>query len=520
MRIILALVEAIAWCFRALWREFDSPALPRVIRHNLHPFMKRSYGKLLAGGRSFSLIFNSAAVLRSAAVLVLLIGLGFMAAKVMALNSAYSLAMPSLLVTSRELKEERATLINENRALVDRAEAEKREFTAEEQTQYDARFVKINELGNRSTRLESQAALEDGLEQRGNHKPPVTTTTSESRVYRPESRIAGGIRRDYRLGTTEDQDRSEIADLERYMRSGRPSAEQRAMQADSDTEGGFIATPQQFVADLIQNVDDLLFIRQYATVEQVPTADSLGRPTLDTDLNDADWTSELGTGSLDESMRFGKRELKPHPLAKRTKISRTLVRKAAIDIVGKVRERLAYKFASTQEKGFLTGDSVNKPLGMFVASNDGIPTSRDIATGNTATAVTFDGLKEAKWGLKQQYHAAARWIAHRDFAKMVDKIKDGEGRYVWQASVLAGTPDTLLNFPLHLSEFAPNTFTSGLYAAILGDISFYHIAEALSFEVQTLLELYAETNQVGYIGRAEIDGMPALAEAFVRVKLG
>jgi hypothetical protein len=31
------------------------------------------------------------------------------------------------------------------------------------------------------------------------------------------------------------------------------------------------------------------------------------------------------------------------------------------------------------------------------------------------------------------------------------------------------------------------------------------------------MELYAETNQVGYIGRMEVDGMPVLEEAFSRL---
>jgi len=37
--------------------------------------------------------------------------------------------------------------------------------------------------------------------------------------------------------------------------------------------------------------------------------------------------------------------------------------------------------------------------------------------------------------------------------------------------------------------------------------------------MQRLVELYAATNQVGFVGRLESDGMPVLAEAFVRVKL-
>ena len=80
-------------------------------------------------------------------------------------------------------------------------------------------------------------------------------------------------------------------------------------------------------------------------------------------------------------------------------------------------------------------------------------------------------------------------------------------------------PDRLLNLPYMESQYAPNTFTTGLYVGILGDFKFYWIVDALDMTVQRLIELYAETNQVGFIGRAECDGMPVLEEAFVRVKL-
>ena len=46
----------------------------------------------------------------------------------------------------------------------------------------------------------------------------------------------------------------------------------------------------------------------------------------------------------------------------------------------------------------------------------------------------------------------------------------------------------------------------------------YHIVDALNMQVQRLTELYAESNQTGYIGRAEVDGMPVLEEAFARLK--
>jgi hypothetical protein len=59
----------------------------------------------------------------------------------------------------------------------------------------------------------------------------------------------------------------------------------------------------------------------------------------------------------------------------------------------------------------------------------------------------------------------------------------------------------LLGVPVMVSEFAPNTLTTGSYVGLIGDPSFYWIADALTVQVQRIDELYAETNQVGFMGR-------------------
>ena len=74
--------------------------------------------------------------------------------------------------------------------------------------------------------------------------------------------------------------------------------------------------------------------------------------------------------------------------------------------------------------------------------------------------------------------------------------------------------------PIYESRYMPSTFTSGLRVGCLCDLNAgYAIAELESFGVQVLNELYAETNEVGYIARGECDGMPVLSEAFARVTL-
>ena len=108
---------------------------------------------------------------------------------------------------------------------------------------------------------------------------------------------------------------------------------------------------------------------------------------------------------------------------------------------------------------------------------------------------------------------------HRDVVAHTAKWKDEEGRYRLQASLIVGEADRIDGIPVAESEYAPNVMAPGQYVGIIGDLSYYWWADALSMEIQRLLELYAETNQIGLILRLETDGMPVLGEAFSRLLL-
>jgi len=413
-----------------------------------------------------------------------------------------------------EKKQKRAALVKEARELLDVAEKEKREMSTDEDQRYEKIWADIEVMGKDIDQVERSQARKDSL---GQIEAEGRETQGRSVVPADPGQSHLDVLEKVNPRATEEYQRA----FQRCLRGGIRvlSAEQtRALQSDSDTAGGFVVVSEQFAAKLIQAVDDNVYIRQKATVLTVDKAESLGVPSLDSDPDDADWTSELKTGSEDSTMDFGKRELRPHPLAKRIKVSNKLIRIASIDVEGLVRDRLSYKFGVTHEKGFLTGTGANQPLGIFVASANGISTGRDVSAGNSATEIKGDGLINAKYTLKAQYRKSAEWMFHRDVIKAIRKLKDSNGDYLWKAG-LSDKPDTILELPFNESEYAPNTFTTGLYAGILGDFSFYWIVDALDMQIQVLDQLYAETNQVGYIGRWESDGMPVLEEAFVRVKL-
>lgn len=414
----------------------------------------------------------------------------------------------------QELRDKRARLVEQCRAIATKAQTEKRALTSEEQTNYDKIFAEQRTLAEQIKREEELLEAER-QSLHGEGEQQHQQRTNEQQSGKPNDlEIRWGAR-------ASAEYRSAFANFLTLGRHGLTSNEQRDLSAGVTTQGGFLLAPQQFVQALLKAVDDLVFIRRLGTTFPIIGSASMGAPSLDADPADADWTAEVPSSapSADTTMAFGKRELTPHPLSKRIKVSQKLLRSSLMPIEQIVIQRLAYKIAITQEKAFLTGSGSNQPLGLFTASSNGISTSRDVSTDNTSTAMTFKGLINAKYGVKAGYRANAQWLFHRDAVKQIASLTDDNGQFIWQPSKAMGEPDMLMGHAINESEYAPNTFTTGLYTGIFGDFSYYWIADSMDLMIQVLNELYAETNQVGYIARQETDGMPALGEAFSRIKL-
>jgi HK97 family phage major capsid protein len=413
----------------------------------------------------------------------------------------------------RKLMADRAKIVTDQRALLDTAEAAKRAMSADENTNYNSMDAEVDRLTGEIDREGKLVTREKSMKDSADVFKPTPVDGGEARTieYRGTK---------YTLPANSNL---QVRAFNTFLARGFAAVigeELRALQADADIYGGFLVAPQQFVMKLIMAVDNEVFIRQMATIFPVTKAESLGAPSLDNDPADPTWTGEISSASEDSTMSFGRRELTPHPLSKLIKVSEKLLRISAMDAESLVIQRLAYKFAVVAENAYLNGTGSNQPMGLFTAATVGfgISTARDVTTGNTATTITFDGLINALYSLKAQYHNRCSWIFHRDHIKMLRKIKDGEGQYVWQPSVQAGQPDMILSKPFRMSEYCPHALTASTYNGIIGDFKQYWIADALDLRVQRLNELYAATNQIGFIGRLESDGMPVLEEAFARVK--
>lgn len=419
-------------------------------------------------------------------------------------------------MTSVELREKRAKLIAQAREKHTEAEAREGGPTAEDRQAFDALMNEAAKLKERYERVERLEAEERSLEQAEDR----VSAPLEDKPSKPKSDGRGVSNvAEYR---SSPEYRAVFSD---YLISGRVPyekipAEFRDTILGTDSKGGYLSTPTQLADELVKQVDDLVFVRQLARKFTMGEAKALGVPQLGTRMADANWTGEVTAVTEDTTMAFTRRDLTPFLLSKLAKVSiRSLYSARNVERI--VLDELAYKNAITEEKAFLTGDGSGKPMGIFKADATGIPTSRDVTTGNTATAIGADNLIAMKYALKAGYRndPTCRWIWSRDAIGKIMSLKNDTDDYLWQPSIQAGQPDRLLNIPVAESEYVPNTFTTGLYVGALGAFRYYWIAEVADLQIQRLVELYAATNEVGFISRRFVDGAPVLGEAFVRSKL-
>lgn len=423
------------------------------------------------------------------------------------------------------LKEDRWKIVQKQRALLEKAEGESRALCSEERSEMDAMNKKIDEHETRIKDLEKLSKADEEFDPEGDEPDSVTSAEANdgmrNRPGRGESR--NGRQSDPirdqrgRNGNGLPHSTREYRNaFNRYMLTG--ERETRDITIGTQSSGGYLIAPTELTQDIIKQVDNLVFVRKLAKIWKCNTAQATGVRQMTSRVSDATWTTEIGTVSADSTLAFNLRELTPNLLVKLVLASYRIL-ETGQDIDGIVNEEISYKFATTQENAFLNGNGSNQPLGVFVASASGIPTSQDVTSGATGDFIADDLIK-MKYSIKQPYFmdANCRWVMGRPIVQEVRTFKDSYGQYLWRAGLASDKPDTVLDVPLAISEYAPTVKTTGSYIAVLGNFRYYGIAEVKDMWIQRLFELYAGTSEVGFQGRWFVDGAPVLGEAFARLK--
>jgi hypothetical protein len=98
-----------------------------------------------------------------------------------------------------------------------------------------------------------------------------------------------------------------------------------------------------------------------------------------------------------------------------------------------------------EEEAFVIGTGTDQPTGIFTANGG------EVGVTATGTTVTVDNLIDLVYSLKSPYRKNAVFLMKDITVSGIRKLKDSNGQYLWQPSVTAGTPDTILGRPIYTS---------------------------------------------------------------------
>ncbi|MFG3110536.1 phage major capsid protein [Streptomyces tendae] len=365
----------------------------------------------------------------------------------------------------KSLQERRLRVWEQAKALADAAAEENRTFSGEEESSWQSLNAELDALDKRIKAVidgEQRAKdAEDAMsklrgEPRGKGGPEGPGDNEELRKF---LRGEGGRTFDVRpAGPVSFRDLSKLS-----------------------AAAGGATVPTDFYGQLVAHLIETSAIMQAgATVLNTASGETLQVPKTTAHSSAAIVTE---ASPIDESdPAFGQVSLGAYKYGTVIQVSRELLTDAGVDLEGYLSMQAGRALGNAFGAHAITGDGSGKPRGIVTDASAGV-------TGPAAVAGGFGSQSTAGQGadlLIDLFHSvispyrmssSCRWIMNDGTAGVIRKIKTTEGQYIWQPSVVAGTPDTILGKPV-LTD--PNVADIGVAAesVIFGDISQYFIRMA------------------------------------------
>ena len=385
-----------------------------------------------------------------------------------------------------ELREKRAKLWDSAKAFLDSRRNEQGLLSAEDTATYEKMEADVVSLGKEIERLERQAVMD--LE--------LARPTSSAITHRP--------------GQSQEPEKTGRASSEykaafwKAMKNKSSFEVQNALQVGTDSEGGYLV-PDEFERTLVEALQEENLFRQLATI--ITTSSGDRKIPVVASKGTASWVDEEGTIPESDDA-FGQVSIGAYKLATMIKVSEELLSDSVFNLERYIAKEFGRRIGAKEEEAFFTGDGTGKPTGIF-HSTGGAGVG---VTAASASAITIDEIMDLFYSLKSPYRKNAAFVTNDATIKAIRKLKDGNGQYLWQPSVTAGQPDSLLNRPLKTSAYVP-VIASAAKTIAFGDFSYYWVADRQGRSFQRLNELFAVTGQVGFKATQRVDGKLILAEA-------
>ena len=386
-----------------------------------------------------------------------------------------------------DLRNKRNTLWEQTKAFLEEHRNENGLVEASAVEQYNKMASDVKALGEEIERLENQADLDAKLA-----APTSLPVHSDPKT--------GAKKTNAPTATAEYSE----AFWNMLRNRGNYAEVMNALSVGEDPKGGY-TVPDEFERQLVESLEENNIFRGLATV--IRTSSGTRKIPIAEDSGEASWIDE-GEEIPEADTTFGQTTLGAYKMGTMIKISNELLNDSAFDLASYIARRFGVRMGNAEEKAFFTGDGQNKPLGIL-AETGGAPVG---ITTATQTAVKFDEVFQLYYALKSPYRKNAQFICNEALLLQLMTLKDKNDNYIWKPSLEVGKPNTLLGRPIVTSAYMP-AIAAGAKALLFGDYSYYWVADRQSRTFKRLNELYARTDQVGFISTQRVDGKLILPEA-------
>ena len=389
-----------------------------------------------------------------------------------------------------ELREKRAKAWDAAKQFLDAKRGADGMLSEEDTATYDKMEQDVMNLGKEIERLERQAAIDAEL----------SKATSTPLTGKPGAKMG--------KDEVEKTGRASVEYKGSFWNAMRVKAPMpsvlNALQEGTDSEGGYLV-PDEFERTLVEALEEENVFRTLAHVIKTSSGDR--KIPVVASKGTASWVDEEGAYTESDDA-FSQVSIGAYKLGTMIKVSEELLADSVFDLEAYISKEFARRIGAREEESFFNGDGKGKPLGILAAAGG----AEVGVTAASATAITADEVIDLFYSLKAPYRKNAVWVLNDATVKQIRKLKDSTGQYLWQPSLVAGTPDTILGRPVKTSAFMPTT-AAGAKTIAFGDFKYYWIADRQGRTFKKLSELYAANGQVGFMGTQRVDGKLILPEA-------
>lgn len=385
------------------------------------------------------------------------------------------------------LREKRAKAWDAAKAFLDTHRGNDGTLSAEDGQTYDRMEADVINLGKEIERLERQEAMDAELNKATSNPLLNKPTNPDNRSRNPRA--------------TDEYQKS----FWNVMRSKSvPHEVMNALQVGTDSEGGYLA-PDEYQKTLVQALEEENIFRKLA--HRIATDSGERKIPVVATKGTASWLDEEAAFTESDDT-FGQVSIGAYKLGTIIKVSEELLNDSVFDMPAYIAKEFARRIGAAEEAAFFTGDGTNKPTGILAASGG----AKNGVTAAGTDKITADELIDLFYALRAPYRRNAVWLLNDSTVKVIRKLKNTTGDYLWQPSLVAGTPDTILGRPVYTSSCMPELAT-GKKPIAFGDLGYYWIADRQGRSFKRLNELYAANGQVGFLSSERVDGKLILPEA-------